>query len=63
MLNTCLEFAVLTSDGVLKLCQFQPLRKQVDSNNSYTIIKKASLQTFEELNNQMKMRSIHLRGS
>ena len=43
MLNTCLEFAVLTSDGVLKLCQFQPLRKQADSNNSYTIIKKASL--------------------
>ena len=63
MLNTSLDFAILTSDGVLKLCQFQPCRKHPDSNNTYKIIKKASLQTFEELNNQMKMRSIHLRGS
>ena len=63
-LNVSLEFAAMTSDGVLRLCRFSSLpRRQAPSNNTYELIKLTSLQTFEELNNQLRLRQINLRGS
>ena len=62
-LRISLQFAAITSDGVLKLCQFSPIRRQADSNNVYQVVRQASVQTFEELNNQLKFRQIFLRGS
>ena len=50
-LNVSLMFALMTSDGVLKVNRFSPLpRKQGDSNNLFEVVKLASVQTFEELN-------------
>ena len=50
-LNASLMFAIMSSEGVLKVNRFSPLaRKQGDSNNVFEIVKLASVQTFEELN-------------
>ena len=63
-LNVSLVFAVISSDGVLKICRFRQLaQRQGDSNNTYEIEKLASVQSFEELNSQLKLRRIHMRGS
>ena len=63
-LNVSLTFAVISSDGVLRICRFCPLSRKVgDSRNLYEVVKLANVQSFEELNSQLKLRQINLRGS
>ena len=63
-LDVSLNAAMMTSDGVLKLIRFTPLpRRQRDSNNRYEITSLSTMQTFEQLNSQLKLRSISLRSS
>ena len=50
-LSVSLVFAIMTSDGVLRLSRFRPMAiRQGDSNNTFEVEKLASMQSFEELN-------------
>ena len=52
-INISLIFAIMTSDGLLKICRFRPLtQRQADSKNTYEVENLAQVQSsFEELNN------------
>lgn len=63
-LDVSLTLAMMTSDGILKLCRLSPLSRRLPgSNNQYELISLSSMQTFEQLNNQLKLRQIGLRSS
>lgn len=50
-LNVSLNFALISSDGVLRICRFCPLSRKVgESNNLFEVVKLANVQSFEELN-------------